>query len=76
MLLVMPFEMTKSRITEAVKMKECVFASRDRLKLERASGASTSLRSRAFIASKRLDISYDDQVKFSASQLEAVIQIG
>ena len=57
MLLVMLFQMMKSRITEAVKMKERVFANRDGLKLERASGASASLRSGAFVASKCLDIS-------------------
>lgn len=43
MLPVMLFEMEKSRITEAIKMKEHVFANSDRLKLEIASGASTSL---------------------------------
>ena len=57
MLLVMLFETMKSRITEAVKMKERVFAYSDGLKLERASRASASLQSRAFVASKRLDIS-------------------
>ena len=38
-------------------MKERVFANSDGLKLEIASGASASLRSSAFVASKRLDIS-------------------
>ena len=38
-------------------MKERVFAYSEGLKLERASRASASLWSRAFIVSKRLDIS-------------------
>ena len=57
MLPVMLFETTKSRVTEAIKMKERVFANSDGPKLEIASGASASLRSSAFVTSKRLVIS-------------------